>query len=372
MLIYGQLQGSGNSGKTIYLYHRVAPAARFTLIGHTTTDTLGRYEFTRQEGVVMTNRSWFVRGPASTHSDTIHERVAALVSLRSSSTNTITGHRVVFSGHVTPNHPFERVLLQQQVGKNGDVWRTFASTFTNRKSHFALSHAWARPGDDTVRAFFAGDRRNVAGGSDSLTISVQQREKPAFTLYTSSPVIPEGQSAQLTGKLDKAGTTTPEGGVAVTLYEHGPGGRFHSLATTTTGSDGSYSFNVSPVHNMTYRAATHKPGRTSAPVNQGVRDTVTMTESSSTAEVGGSVTFAGSVTPHKAGHAIFLQRLGDDGAWHDVARTTVNSVSGYSFTYTFGKTGTDEFRARIFGGPWNVGAASNTQTVTVSGVAPLS
>ena len=371
VIIYGQLQGTGTAGQTIYLYHRVVPAARFSLIGHTTTDSTGGYEFTRPEGVVMTNRSWFVRGPNSTHSDTISEKVQALTTLHSGTSSTVTGHRVVFFGHVTPKHPFERVLLQQQTGATGNTWRTIASTYTNRDSQYSLSHAFARPGDDTIRAVFVGDRRNVAGPSDALTIVVQQREKPAFTLNTASPVIAEGQSVQLSGTLDKAGTTTPEGGVLITLYGHTATGKWKAAGTTTTASDGSYSFTVSPAFNTVYRATT-KPGRSSAPLNQGVRDIVTITDSSSTSEVGDTVTFAGTVTPNKVGHAIFLQRLGEDGAWHDVAFTHVGSGSVYSFTYRFGKTGTDEFRARIFGGPWNVGAASPVKTVTVSGVAPVS
>ena len=366
VLIYGQLQGPDNQGQTIYLYHRVAPSKGFTLIGHTTTDSQGGYEFTRQEGVVLTNRSWYVRGPDATHSDTIHEQVAALVTLSSNRTETRTGGRIVFTGQVTPNHPFERVLLQQQKSANGNSWRTIASTYTNGNSHFSLSHAWARPGDDTVRALFRGDRRNTAGGSDSITIVVQQREKPAFTLATSAPVITVGHTAQLSGTLDKAGTTTPESGVQVTLYGRGPSGGFQAMGTTKTAADGSYSFTVDPAHNTVYRAVTHKPHRTSAPVSQGVRDVVTLNQSSDTAVVGGTVTFSGAVTPGKDGHAIFLQRLGRDGAWHDVAQTSVGSGSTYSFTYKFGQAGTDSFRTRIFGGPWNVGAASRVLKVAVS------
>jgi hypothetical protein len=372
VLIQGQLQGSDNTGQTIYLYHRVAPADRFTRIGHTTTDANGNYQFTRLEGIVMTNRSWFVRGPNATHSQTIHERVGALVSLSANPTNTITGHRVIFSGKVTPRHAVERVLLQQQTSSSGNTWRTIASTFTNRKSRFTLAHTWGRPGTRTLRAYFAGDRRNVAGGSDSITVTVQQREKPAFTLATSQPIIQEGHSANLTGTLDEPGTSTPEGGEQVTLYGTTPAGHVQKVGTATTASDGSYTFTVTPVHNTVYRATTRHPWRSSATVHQGVQDVVTINSSSSSGQQGGTVTLSGTVTPAKPGHAVFLQRLGDDGAWHDVASTRLDSASTYSFTYTFGQTGTAELRARIFGGPWNVGAASPIKTIDVSGVAPVS
>lgn len=372
VLIQGQLQGQNNTGQTIYLYHRVAPASRFTPIGHTTTDANGNYQFTRLEGVVRTNRSWFVRGPSATHSQTIHERVGALVTLNSNTTTTNTGRRVIFSGHLTPRHAFERVLLQQQTSSAGNTWQTIASTFTNRNSRFALPHTWGRPGTHTLRAYFAGDRRNTAAGSDSLTVTVQQREKRAFTLSTSQPVIAEGHSANLTGKLYKPGTSTSEGGVPVTLYGRSPSGHVQKVTTATTASDGSYSFTVTPVHNTVYRAATRYPGRFSAPVNQGVQDVVMISSSSSSGRQGGTVTLSGTVTPAKPGHVIFLQRLGDDGAWHDVASTRLTGGSTYAFTYTFGQAGTAKLRARIFGGPWNVGGASPVETIDVSGVAPPS
>ncbi len=65
VLIYGQLKGSPVAGQPIVLYHRVGLARHFSVIGHTTTDSFGFYEFTRADGIVTTNRDWFVRGPNS-------------------------------------------------------------------------------------------------------------------------------------------------------------------------------------------------------------------------------------------------------------------------------------------------------------------
>ena len=123
VLIYGRLRGPGNAGQTIRLYHRIAPAPYFSLIGVTKTNADGQYEFARAEGIVLSNRSWFVRGPGLTHSRTVRERVAALVSLGASTTGGLTRHAITFSGHVTPDHTGGVVLLQQQLG-SGDDWRT--------------------------------------------------------------------------------------------------------------------------------------------------------------------------------------------------------------------------------------------------------
>jgi hypothetical protein len=92
----------------------------------------------------------------------------------------------------------------------------------------------------------------------------------------------------------------------------------------------------------------------------------------STATVGGKVVFTGSVTPDKAGHLIVLQRLGVDGHWHPVELRRVRPSSTFQFVWVFGKAGTDQFRARIFSDPHNVGAASDSVTITVAGSAPAS
>src|SRR5947209_20277591 len=54
VLIYGQLNGTNVAGQTVRLYHRVNPSPGFALVGRTTTDARGFYEFTRAEGVVLT------------------------------------------------------------------------------------------------------------------------------------------------------------------------------------------------------------------------------------------------------------------------------------------------------------------------------
>jgi hypothetical protein len=139
-----------------------------------------------------------------------------------------------------------------------------------------------------------------------------------------------------------------------------------SSATNTKG-DGSYSFTVSPTQNTLYQARTSlPPHRHSAVLFEGVRDVVNMTASSDSSTVGGKVTFTGTVTPDKAGHAIYLQKLGKDGDWHTVEVHHVKSDSTFQFTWTFGTQGMKTFRARITSDERNVGDASTPVTITVS------
>ena len=370
VLIYGQLQGTDIAGKTIVLYHHISGSGRgYQVIGQTQTDSHGFYDFTRAEGVVETNRSWFTRLAAThgVHSRTVYEHVAALVSISTSSTTALTRHPVTFTGHVDPNHRFERVFLQEQRGSSDD-WTTLKSGQLGPGSNYSISYAWRTPGQHTVRVVFRGDARNTRGVSDPLTETVEQTQSPSFTINTSDPVINYGQAATITGKLYHRGTTTPEPNTAITLCHRSVG---QAVATCDvagkTGGDGGYSFLVSPTSNQIYYVKTTlPPSRRTASLFEGVKDTLTLTASSPSSTVGGQVLFGGRVTPNKAGDFVYLQRFGADGDWHTIAVSRVQPDSSFAFVHTFGTPGTKTFRARILSDGENVGGASAPVSVNVS------
>jgi hypothetical protein len=367
VLIYGQLKGPDHANKLIRLYHRINPRPFFSLIQTTRTDSSGRYEFVRLHGIVNTNRSWYARGPVKSHSRTVHEHVQALVSLQASPVAGTTRHPIVFSGHVSPNHVGQRVLLQVQKGSSDD-WSTVDHGVIGPGSNYQISHAWRTPGDVTVRVRFHGDRRNTTAVSDPVVVAIQQTEVPDFTINTSDPIVDNNAPATISGVLDVPGTATPEPGVTVQLFGHVPQhGPYMELQSTTTGTDGSYSFNVQTTTNELYKVKTaSKPLRHSAVLFQGVQDVVNMSASSATSTVGGHITFSGDVSPDKAGHVIYLEKLGKDNDWHVVEVRFVNANSTFQFGWTFGTSGTKEFRARITGGPANVGGASSPVDVAVA------
>jgi len=369
VLIYGQLEGTDVAGQTIRLYHRISPHRAYTLVGVTTTNQQGFYEFTRAEGVVLTNRSWYVRGPEHTHSRTMHVWVQALVSLGADDTSPNTLHRVVFTGHVFPDHRFERVLLQQRT--TGDDWHTLKSGFTGGDSNYRIVYRFRFAGVRDVRVIFGGDRRNIRGYSDPVTITVQQTERPYFTINSASPVITfgKGQSTTISGTLYKPKSTTPDANVPVTLMARAAGApKFQALETTTTGTDGSYSFTQAPASNTLYFVrVTLTPGRRSALLFEGVRQNVTAVPSTTSSSVGQPVTFTGTVTPgNGAGQVVYLQRLGNDGDWHTVAVGFTNAASAYSIQWTLGDTGTDQFRTRVLSDHTNLGGASPSMSITVA------
>lgn len=367
VLIYGQLKGPNASGQTIRLYHHIARRPGYSLVGTTQTFFGGYYEFTRAEGIVYTNRDWFVRGPDGSHSRTIHEHVAALVTLNASTTNATTGQQIVFSGHVTPNHAFQRVLLQEQTGLSGN-WHTLRTALLGPGSSYAVPYRFRTPGERDVRAVLPADARNIRSESDAVSVTIQQKQVAGFTINSSAPIQDYGQPVMITGRL--SGTTSP---TIVQLWGRpATGGPFTFVNQVATDSNGNYTFTVEPAVNTVYQARTASPPfKHSAELWQGVRDVLTLSPSSSTSTVGGTVTFNGTVAPDKAGQAVYLQRLGQDGYWHSVEESYVSYYSTFQFVWQFGKAGTYQFRARIFSDGRNVGSASLPVTVTVSGNAPI-
>lgn len=370
VLIYGQLKGADHANQEIRLYHRIAPSQQYTLIGTTKSNSAGQYEFTRAEGVVETNRSWFVRGPVFSHSRTVYERVAALVSLVTSPSPAtgLTRHPIVFSGHLTPDHAGSIVLLQAQKG-SGDDWTTLEAGRVGPDSNYQISYAWRTPGERDVRVLFRGDARDTAAASDPVSVLIQQAQVPGFTINSSDPIVTNGSPVTISGTLDAPGPTTPQPATSVSLFRHEPdGGRFHEIATTMTAARGSYSFaHVESTTNDLYQVrTTYAPIRHSAVLFQGVQDVVKLTASSMTSTVNGRVTFTGNVSPDKAGHVIYLQKFGQDGDWHTVEAGLVNANSNFHFGWTFGTSGAKQFRARITGSPVNVGSTSAPVTVDVT------
>ena len=177
VLIYGRLLGRGSAHQRIVLWHRINPRGHFTIIGRTQTDSSGRYEFTRQTGIVETDRSWFTSGPALSHSETVHERVSAEVTLNPGSTQASTRHPITFSGRVSPGHAGEPVEIQAQQGDSAR-WHTIRVAKLSASSSYSTPFAWRFPGPRNVRAVFAGDRRNTRGVSSVSTVIVQQTEAP--------------------------------------------------------------------------------------------------------------------------------------------------------------------------------------------------
>jgi hypothetical protein len=374
VLIYGHLAGPDNAFKRIWLFHRINPAARFTPISVTRTNGSGFYEFIRADGVVVSNRNWFVLGPGNSHSRTIHEWVSAAVTLAASSATASTADPVTFSGTAYPPHDHQLVLLQKQDSTSGNGWHTIASGYTDGDSSYTITHRFRSAGSYTLRTFLPATPRNIASPSPSVDLTVQQQQNPSFTINASAAVLTNGQSETISGTLYSPGsTTTGQPDVTVTLYGAQAAGGFRALQSTSTDATGAYSFTQMPLHNTVYQVRSlSKPVARTANLFVGVQDVVTASVASSTVAVGDPIKITGSVTPDHSGHALYLQQQDSSGRWVDVQTGYLTPASTFSFSYTPGQAGELNLRVQITGGPWNIGGVSTTLPVTVSGTAPVS
>jgi hypothetical protein len=367
VLIYGRLLGRESADQRIVLWHRINPEAGFTVSGSTQTDSSGRYEFTRQNGIVQTNRSWYVTGPALSHSQTVHEQVSAEVTLTASATQTTTRHPITFTGQVSPGHAGQTIKLEAQRG-DSNSWNTIETARLDASSSYSVPVAWRFPGPREVRAVFPGDPRNTRGISAVSSVVVEQTEVPDFTIQSSNPIVPNQTPATISGTLLASSGNAAEPGVSVALYTSQPAQHdWSETQTTTTGPDGSYAFTLQGSTNELYQArTTFAPVRQSAVVFQGVQDVVSITSSASSAIVGQPVTFSGNVSPGKPGGAVYLERLGKDNNWHIVKSSTLDHASDYSIGWTFGTPGAKQVRVQVLGDPQNVTGASDPVPITVT------
>lgn len=356
VLIFGRLSGPNVNDKRVVLWHRLAGHSGFTRVASVRTDALGFYEIPRVEGLVTTNRFWFVTSDGA-RSRTVKESVFADVTANGPST-ALTNEPVSITGKVTPNHAGERIYLQRQVGANTDDWRTIDSARIRAGSTYTIVHRFRVADTYTLRTLFGGDRRNLRSPSSSFELVVNQRQNPKLTIAASADPIDVGQSVNVTGHL--AGVSAPE---PVTLYARPYNGSFSPVATALTNASGDYSFTQTPQTNTVYKV--QAVGKSSAQLFEAVRVVLSIQASATTLQTGQTLTLSGTVTPPKPGHSIELQILGDDGDFHTLQFGTV-SGSTYQINHVVQSPGQKTYRVLLNGGPINAGGHSPTVTVTVT------
>jgi hypothetical protein len=233
----------------------------------------------------------------------------------------------------------------------------------------SIPHDFRQPGASELRVFISGDGRNTSAQSDATTVVSEQTENPTFTINATAPTTIVGLPITISGILDAPGSTVPLPATSATLWGRPDGGIYTPLASTLTGADSSYGFTQMPSHSDVYQVRTTSappPRRLTAQLFEGVSDAVTISASSTSSQVGKTVTFTGTVTPDKAFHAVYLERLGADGAYHIVSTGFVNGGSAYKLKWTFGSPGTRTFRVLVPGGVANVSGASPAVAVAVA------
>ncbi|WP_026909824.1 hypothetical protein [Patulibacter minatonensis] len=356
------IYGNAKPGAKVVLFHRVNPAKRFSVIQRTTANAAGQYQFTRKAGVVTSNRNWYVNAGGE-RSRVVNHKVSASISVTGPSTlHLLTKERYVFKGVVAPNHAGDTALLQRQVGTGtSERWKTIDSDRIGRGGGYRITHAFGTPGDANLRVHFAGDRRNIASSSETLSYDVSGRQTKALSIATTNNPLKVGESTTISGKLQgvKAPTT-------VTLFGRVAGRAFQPVATVQTDASGAYAFaGQAPIANTFYQV--RGLGKSSAILFEGVRSVVTASVDQTSVTAGATLTFSGSVSPDKTGRSIVLERQSPNGkSWNAVAVGKIGAGSTFSLQKRVPDSGTKVFRVSIPGGAVNQAGASQPFTINVA------
>jgi hypothetical protein len=386
VVIFGRLRCANQAnaaGREVRLFHHlIDQGGGFSYVQSVTTDAAGFYVIARADGVVETNRSWYVRALGA-RSATRRIGVAATVTLSGPNEGElVTGYpnRVTFTGTVSPADAGARVILQRQNATTGGDWRRIDSGIVTASSAFTIVHTFVVPGDANVRVLVRSQRRNLPSTSNVLGYVISQAQNPQLTIQASADPISFGESVTISGKLE-VGANQIVTLLARSRRQHG----FARIAQTQTNGAGEYSFPAqTPVNNTFYRVETrlnvavecarraprcHGPVLSSAVLYEGVKDVLTAQVSATTVPAGQPVTFSGTVSPDHTGHAIYLERQNASGSgFHVIEVGRVGPGSTYSIGRRLYDPGTKVLRVFIPGGPENQGAASQPFTIAVTPV----
>ncbi len=269
-------------------------------------------------------------------------------------------NRFTFTGTVAPAVAGARVTLQRRYSP-GEPWHRLKYARTDEEGRFSFTRAFRRSGILSLRAV-VHMRGHIPSYSPVLTYVLEQAQNPALTIDTPTDPLPAGQPTTVTGVL-AAGA-----GHTVVLLAKTPGTHFAPLASTQTGEGGTYSFDVAPASDTTYRVRSGHESSTS--LFLGVMPLIALDAPPASAQVGVPVTIAGTLTGAAAGASVLLEREVPGGRFLTVSSTLAQPDGSFSFSPAFMLAGTDTLRVATPASAVTTGAVSEPFTLTVSAGAP--
>lgn len=168
VVISGVLSTSPAAGAQVALWRERAGQSTFQQIAQTTTDSAGHYTFTLKRGIVMADQAWYVTSGAL-RSATVAQQVRALIGLELFAPRS---GPAVLTGHVTPSHAGETVLIEQ-MRPSTHAWQVLARTRLSKTSNYSFSHRFTQAGRTKLRVVLQGDTRNVQSISPVVTLTVK-------------------------------------------------------------------------------------------------------------------------------------------------------------------------------------------------------
>ena len=279
------------------LYHHISGSHPFfTLIGTTTTDALGFYKFTRAEGIVMTNRSWFVRGPGFTpqphgprarRGASQHQREQPQRVTRSTrSCSPVTSRRTT---------PASACSCRSRRATATTGARSTAACFDRARTTRSRT-AGGSLATATSACVLRTDLRNIRGESDPVTVTIQQAQVADFTINSSIRSSRRARQrrspACSTSRARRPPSRAPRDAVGP---HRRPGALPAAAGRDHDGTDGSYSFTcpADATTPSTRCARRFAPPRHTAVLFEGVQDVVSSLADPTTSTGRWQVTFTG-------------------------------------------------------------------------------
>jgi phospholipase C len=168
VVISGRLIGLKSAFVPVTLWRRLHWQHKFHKFLTVRTDAQGNYSVIRRPGLVQTNRDWYAVA-GGLRSTTHRQRVRAAVTLVASSPTADSGAAEILSGHVTPAHPNQRVLIEQ---RQGSTWRVLARPLLDASSSYSTRHVFKTGGPLSLRAVLTGGAKNIKSYSPTLPLLI--------------------------------------------------------------------------------------------------------------------------------------------------------------------------------------------------------
>jgi hypothetical protein len=373
--IHGQLachDATTVPDQSVTLYQRQAGKPGFSIAGTSTTEPNGSYRIAL--AAVDANSIFYARsdGVRSRHLRvSVIPQITFNGSFPDGAQLSIGGHRpggaggnaVSFTGIVSPADAGAVVALQIEDDATGERWHRIGLGDVSADGTYSITHAFGIPGEVHVRVVVR-HHGNLACASESLSYAIAPRQNPRLTIRTSADRVPFGQPVTISGVLARAA------GQPVTLLARAAGERFTQVARITTDGAGNYVFPLqTPLRSTFYRVIA--ADQTSAVLHESVSYTLTARSSATTAQVGETLTFSGTVTRARAGQPVYLERQDVSGlGFHRVGTGTVSANSTYAIAHPFFGTGATILRITVPGDAENVAESTKAMTIIVAPALP--
>jgi phospholipase C len=165
--ISGRLFGPRRARAVVLLWRRLPGQKRFHPTAATRTDRSGAFLIT----VLLDGNRWWYVTARGFRSRTVHQRVAALISLASSETRAAPDDQVSFSGSVAPSHGGQQLVLQE-LEPTG--WQPVAEGTLDGASTFSIDYSFTTDGTYQLRAYLRWGAHNINSYSTSVTVGVNE------------------------------------------------------------------------------------------------------------------------------------------------------------------------------------------------------